>query len=593
MKKIRIIPAAFFLLFMILSAAQAKTTTLPSSLTVISNEAFRGDTKIDGIIKIPNSVKTVGTSAFSGTHVYALDFASGVASIGDQNLSNGYTAYVIVRGNNTTVYSTAFNYVKYVFANAGSNAYYRAVSDGIAFVPLSQLYKHNNFYYQLANGTATLLCAVDPELIPASVTIPETVNGCRVTALGPHAFFRCSQIKTLKVPHGVTKSTSTFSGCPSATITYYGAPVISSISCNRTFTENECGQKIIWTAHCTGGSGSLTFTWEVMYNGQVLKTKETSTNTFSAYYDTHNLSDVISVRVTVTDERGNSDTKTGGDITLYALGGPIPGRTYRCLIISNSFPGYGADMYRPSFGNSAKQFRSMLKTMTKTPYQITLKEERTASQILSDISSAFAGADSNDVSLFVLLTHGDSTGGLCGSDEWSRVSVKQLRSKLDTIPGRKVVILDACYSGKHIGKSAEKANSASLTESELQAINNNVISSFYSPVSKADNLASDGYIVITAATGNEFSWSYDNGSGTFMFIEMLRGCGWIMNTGSGYASSSYPADANNNRLFTHNEIYTYTRNRVENQHTGQQDGISYKQHVQAYPSQSNYLMFAK
>ena len=201
----------FLFLLMAGTAAQANTVTLPASLVTIEDAAFQGASDMDGIVKIPYGVKTVGASAFRSTHVYGLDFASSITNIGDQNLSSGYTAYAIVRGSSTVIASTGLNNVKYIFANSGSNAQSRANSDGIAFVPLSQLYTHGNFYYQLTNGQATLLCAVDPEFISSSVTIPQTVNGYSVTTLGPHAFFRCSQIRTLKIPHGVSTSSSTSS----------------------------------------------------------------------------------------------------------------------------------------------------------------------------------------------------------------------------------------------------------------------------------------------------------------------------------------------------------------------------------------------
>ena len=77
------------------------------------------------------------------------------------------------------------------------------------------------------------------------------------------------------------------------------------------------------------------------------------------------------------------------------------------------------------------------------------------------IESAFAGACESDVSLLYISTHGEfdtsfnnPEGALLFSDgsmeEW--VSAGGLQSMLDRIPGRKVLIVDACHSGALIRK---------------------------------------------------------------------------------------------------------------------------------------------
>ncbi len=83
------------------------------------------------------------------------------------------------------------------------------------------------------------------------------------------------------------------------------------------------------------------------------------------------------------------------------------------------------------------------------------------------VAETFLEADADDISLVYISTHGLyssraplSNCALIFSDgtEESIVSAPELKNLLDTVPGRKIVILDACRSGAFIGRGLSSVN---------------------------------------------------------------------------------------------------------------------------------------
>ena len=80
------------------------------------------------------------------------------------------------------------------------------------------------------------------------------------------------------------------------------------------------------------------------------------------------------------------------------------------------------------------------------------------------IASTFADADADDVSYLYLCTHGEYDGkqgsepALLLSDgvKEGRLTPAALEAALNKVPGVKVILLDACYSGAFIGKGVRE-----------------------------------------------------------------------------------------------------------------------------------------
>ena len=111
-----------------------------------------------------------------------------------------------------------------------------------------------------------------------------------------------------------------------------------------------------------------------------------------------------------------------------------------------------------------------------------------ASALVALIRETFADADADDVSYFYISTHGlwnTAVNGLMtlllsNGESEEGITAYELRRVFDTIPGKKVLLLDACHSGAMIGKGVEKS---------------------------FENLfAGDNYYVVCSSGGEEESW---------------------------------------------------------------------------------------
>lgn len=199
---------------------------------------------------------------------------------------------------------------------------------------------------------------------------------------------------------------------------------------------------------------------------------------------------------TATPDPSGGDT---GDTTVY-----------RALLIGNEM--YSTRLqgpYNDLIAMGAALNRSSIGGGKYAGNIISLKDQ-TRSQILDDVAAlANKGIDANDVTLFYYSGHGaqpsstESGTGLVGVDS-RLVSVTELKSALDKIPGKVIVILDSCFSGMFIGKSA-----TSFTPDE-ESFNDAVTGAF---AIQAKGLTSSQYHVITACRKNETSLSVGYYSG--------------------------------------------------------------------------------
>ena len=257
---------------------------------------------------------------------------------------------------------------------------------------------------------------------------------------------------------------------------------------------------------------------------------------------------------------------------------------YRALLIGQTYPGTSSELPGPDM--DARSMQTMLNTMTSTPYKATTKYNLTADGILSAIASTFAGADEDSVSLFYYSGHGANAGGgeyqgaLCGTTGY--VTFGQLRAALDKIPGKKIVLLDSCHSGAHIGKSANGLYT--MTKSDLISFNNAAIAAFAAKT--RSNLAVNDYYVITASRSSETSQSM-----SYNGLDYVGLFTYAMLYGSGYDElaktqiSGLYSDDNGDKRITLNEAYTYAYDLALE--------INPEQHAQVYPVNSSFVMWGR
>lgn len=299
--------------------------------------------------------------------------------------------------------------------------------------------------------------------------------------------------------------------------------------------------------------------------------------------------------------------------------------TYRALLIGNTYTGESNEL--PGCDNDVDGMRTMLGRMTATPYSVTVKKNIRAEEILSSISSTFGNASYNDVSLFYYSGHGANSVGADGNPTsyhaalvgtfQTYVSIARLKTELDKIPGKKVIIIDACHSGQFI------ARDGMVTQVSSSTFNSQVVNLFANDdqlsgdvsrtavVLAADgsellseeapefidragetNFAKSGYYVITACRSEEKSVStgYDsNGDGKIdryfglFTYGLCYGNGW--NLARNAAISSLNADLNKDSKVTLYEAYVYAKVMAQSHNPNQT--------AQIWPENSAFVLWGK
>lgn len=299
--------------------------------------------------------------------------------------------------------------------------------------------------------------------------------------------------------------------------------------------------------------------------------------------------------------------------------------TYRALLIGNTYTGESNEL--PGCDNDVDGMRTMLGRMTATPYSVTVKKNIRAEEILSSISSTFGNASYNDVSLFYYSGHGANSVGADGNPTsyhaalvgtfQTYVSIARLKTELDKIPGKKVIIIDACHSGQFI------ARDGTMTQVSSSAFNSQVVNLFANDdqlsgdvsrtavVLAADgsellseeapafidragdtNFAKSGYYVITACRSEEKSVStgYDsNGDGKIdryfglFTYGLCYGNGW--NLARNASISSLNADLNKDSKVTLYEAYVYAKVMAQSHNPNQT--------AQIWPENSAFVLWGK
>lgn len=299
--------------------------------------------------------------------------------------------------------------------------------------------------------------------------------------------------------------------------------------------------------------------------------------------------------------------------------------TYRALLIGNTYTGESNEL--PGCENDVDGMRTMLGRMTATPYSVTVKKNIRAEEILSSISSTFGNASYNDVSLFYYSGHGANSLGADGNPTsyhaalvgtfQTYVSIARLKTELDKIPGKKVIIIDACHSGQFI------ARDGTVTQVSSSAFNSQVVNLFANDeqlsgdvsrtavvlaadgsellseeapafIDRADdtNFAKSGYYVITACRSEEKSVStgYDsNGDGKIdryfglFTYGLCYGNGW--NLARNAAISSLNADLNKDSKVTLYEAYVYAKVMAQSHNPNQT--------AQIWPENSAFVLWGK
>ena len=248
-------------------------------------------------------------------------------------------------------------------------------------------------------------------------------------------------------------------------------------------------------------------------------------------------------------------------------------------------------------------------------YSITLKKDIDVSTLFSAIDTAFSGADSNDVSLFFIATHGDSStsdptyaGALCclygyNSVDW--LALPDLAAKLKTVPGKVIVILESCGSGAAVYSTYAEQNgavNAKAAAAAAAAFDAAAIEAFADadpglivdaqgnayemdgPLPNVGDLRVDNkFYVLTASRYLEMSWGTEQGPYNYFTKWLTDGVGTY---------GHMQADTDYDGAVTLKEMFNYI-SEVGDNHSFYDGTGYYYQHVQAYPKNSTYKLFKR
>ena len=231
-------------------------------------------------------------------------------------------------------------------------------------------------------------------------------------------------------------------------------------------------------------------------------------------------------------------------------------------------------------------------------YSVSCQYDLGNNGIKNAISSAFAGADDNDVSLFFIATHGVvdvASGPYAGElvtiyspgeyDDY--LTLGDLASWLKAVPGKVIVVLGSCGSGAAIVNNGtlrfagDEETDALFTESVIRtfAEQDAIWAAERGAQPDTGEFRSSKFYVLTAAAHQESSWGSEYYHYNFFPYYFAKG-----------ANTGMPADANNDETVTLQEMFEYC---YENAYGPYYDGYdNYYQHAQVYPENSSYPLFA-
>lgn len=308
-------------------------------------------------------------------------------------------------------------------------------------------------------------------------------------------------------------------------------------------------------------------------------------------------------------------------VSFTVTAAPSSNTAYRALVIGEY------SYYKPLWAcaGDAEMVSSMLSyamAPNGSRYQVNLQYNQDRDGIREQIESTFADADADDVSFFFISSHGvcggwingeyvdngEEEGALMGvtpSGVVSYIPVYELAGWLSKIPGRVIVVIDACGSGAAIydpdipqnGNDAKSAQTENEIAAQYQAFNSAVMDAFAAvnetitvpndiglrSAAKAGEMRASKFYVLTASSYQQLSWTagYEHSYFTNLLCTGING--------------TMPADTegNNNGRLTLHELFSYISRHGDGKTWDTPDRGTVHQFVQVYPKNSGFEMFRR
>ena len=214
---VKTVPDSYF------STIGLREITFPNSITTIGSSAFKGCVNLTAVV-MNEGVKTINREAFSGcTKMTSIYLPESVTSIGDCAFDgcSSLTSISIPKGV-TSIGNWAFGFCSSLTSiiipesvtTIGGSAFRGCSSLTSIIIPESVTSIRSNTFYGCSSLT--------------SISIPESV-----TSIGEYTFYGCSSLTSISIPESVTSiGDSAFWACSSLTSTYIKATSLSTYGSN-------------------------------------------------------------------------------------------------------------------------------------------------------------------------------------------------------------------------------------------------------------------------------------------------------------------------------------------------------------------------
>lgn len=298
------------------------------------------------------------------------------------------------------------------------------------------------------------------------------------------------------------------------------------------------------------------------------------------------------------------------------------GTVYRALLI-------GEVNFNPVCnrnGGDVSRMDDMLSSVTGPDggmYQVTRRLNLSKTEIQSAIQTTFADATENDVSLFFIATHGNTSssgtyaGALATVDADGNqitLTMSALAGYLSQVPGKVIVILESCGSGAGIydpdvaensknGQETALADAEAFTAAAISAFASrdpgvSLTPTFYQfdengepierPATKTGEFRTPKFYVLAASRYQQYSWGTESGPYNYFTYDLTNGVG---------LSGSMPADTDygdGDGTVTLHELFSYIKDVGDARDFYDDDiGEYVHQNVQVYPTNCSYSLFTR
>ncbi len=281
---------------------------------------------------------------------------------------------------------------------------------------------------------------------------------------------------------------------------------------------------------------------------------------------------------------------------------------YRALLIGEEAFSLRCTRNRGDIGLMANMLNNVI-GLYGGSYSVTRKYDLDRDGVLDAIRQTFAKADDNDVSLFFIATHGlsdeyasDEGAGMLSlvpEDYGNTLTMGELAAALKAVPGKVIVILESCGSGAGVyaNGAGDRDISAALEAFDRAAarafadadpgvwveLDAGQLDSSGARAKTGELRIENKFYVLTASDYREDSWGTEYGPYNYFTHWLTQGVGDY---------GDMPADADGNGLLTLRELYRYISD-VGDNYPIRYNFETYYQHVQVYPSDSGYVLFAR